>query len=139
MRQIHLFLFVVFFVLNTANAFAQKKQTQPKKAKPAMFKGVIQEKPWSKSTQSYCAQGSEYFVLVKEDGEEIVLKNESNQDFASYNGKKVSLKGRIETKTIKPSNNPMEQRPVTPSFGNDKKEVIDDSFTCTILVVTEIN
>ena len=139
MRQISLFLFIAFLLLNFTNAFAQKKEsklTKPKKVKSAMFEGTIQEKPWTKSTQSYCAQGSEYFVLIKENGEEIVLKNESSQEFSAYNGQKVLLEGRIETKTIKPSNNPMEQRPVTPSLGKEK--VVDEGFTCTILVVTKI-
>ncbi len=105
-----------------------------------MFEGTIQEKPWTKSTQSYCAQGSEYFVLVKKDGEEIVLKNESGQELSAYNGKEVKIQGRIETKTIKPSNNMNEQRPVqmpmNPTRGGKEVEV---DFTCTILVITQIN
>lgn len=101
-----------------------------------MFEGTIQQKPWTKSTQSYCAQGSEYFVLVQSNQEELVIQNESGQDLASFEGKSVKIEGKLETKTIKPNNNSMEQRPVSSNPFGTKEE--DESFKCTILIVTKI-
>jgi hypothetical protein len=34
-------------------------------AKLQKIKGILEQKPWSKTLESYCAQGSEYWVLKK--------------------------------------------------------------------------
>jgi hypothetical protein len=144
MRHFRFLLVGCFFMLATI-AFAQpkgkpkspdsKSNSTSNKTK-TMFEGTIKQKPWSKSAQSYCAQGSEYFVLVKSDNEEVVIQNETGEDLTAFEGKKVTIEGKIETKTIKPSSNPMEQRPVSSSpFGEQPKE---ESFTCTVLVAKKI-
>ena len=40
--------------------------------------GKIVKKPWTKSSQSYCAQGSDYLVLSAKDGSEYVLDFSKN-------------------------------------------------------------
>ena len=61
------------------------------------FQGVIEKKGWSKSAESYCAQGSDYFVLDVGD-EEIILKT-SNR-FEDHIDKNVSVKGRFLRREI---------------------------------------
>lgn len=107
------------------------------------FTGTLELRPWSKSTQSYCAQGSEYYVLIQADGEELVIRNDSEQDLAPFNGQAVQIEGALETKTIEPPrNNPLAQRIVVqrPRFlgGNESEEEEEIAFTCTILVLHQI-
>lgn len=106
------------------------------------FTGTLELRPWSKSTQSYCAQGSEYYVLIQADGEELVIRNDSEQDLAPFNGQAVQIEGALETKTINPPQNPLAQRIVTkrPRFlgGNKSEEEEEIAFTCTILVLQQI-
>ncbi len=116
---------------NSNNATANQKAEE--------LKGILKEKPWTKSAQSYCARGSEYFVLVEANGTEHVL------DFTKYSSpaeqwkkwadKEVRIKGSFETRTIKPSSDPMEQRIVTPD-GPDGEPT---AYTCTTFTVKSIN
>jgi hypothetical protein len=104
--------------------------------------GTLEKRPWSKSLESYCAQGSDYYCLVETDtGKEWVLqalggKNTNNK----FVNKKVSIIGVVSTKTIETtsSNNPKEisQRPVSsdPVTGESREE----AFTCTVFIVKKI-
>ena len=142
MRYFSLILLLGFMFLMANNASAQKGPKTPpkppkpllKKAKMTIFEGTIKQKPWTKSTQSFCAQGSEYYVLVMVDETETVIQNESGQDMTAFIDKKVKITGKIETKTIKPSHNPAEQRPVSinPITGEE------ESFKCTVLIATKL-
>jgi|GEM_PF-1099066 len=140
MRYLCIMLLTSCLIFCSNATFAQKTPPKPPKVKPItktknmMFEGTLQKKPWSKSTQSFCAEGSEYYVLLQEDETEIVIRNESTRSLADYEGKKVTIEGKKETKIIKPSSNPAEQRPVSinPMTGKE------DNFTCTILIVTKI-
>ncbi|TAE08011.1 MAG: hypothetical protein EAZ95_17715 [Bacteroidetes bacterium] len=139
MRNFRFLLVMACLLLLATTAYAQPKgKPNPPKKKGTMFQGTIKEKPWTKSSQSYCAQGSEYFVLVQSNGEELVIQNNSTQKLSDFADKQVTIEGKIETKTIKPSNNPMEQRPVNSMIGPDGKEIKEADFTCTVLVVTKI-
>ena len=130
MRYFRLIALTGFLCLLGTAVFAQKK-TPPKKVGNT-FQGTLIKKPWSKSTQSFCAQGSEYYVLQMKNEEEIVIQNESGQELADFEGKAVKITGAKQTKVIPPSNNPMEQRPVDPFSKEDK------GFTCTVLVAKKI-
>lgn len=152
MKNLILTLFCFFVVLScTAQNKVSTKQDKNNKNNKKMevvstsekksYKGVILEKPWTKSTQSYCAQGSDYFVLKLEE-QEWVIENKSGLDLKKYHEKEVTISGFEQTRKIpaKPEN-PFEQRPVTPSFleiDGKKVPVKDDGFTCTVLVVESL-
>ena len=123
--------FVFFSFLGVS--FAQTKGGQKKAvSKMEQFEGIVVQKPWTKSTESYCAQGSEYFVLQPTSGNQksIVLKNNPDIDFSRYVNKKVVISGRLETRIIEANNDPMEQRPSTG---------LENNFKCTVLEVKNIN
>lgn len=107
-----------------------------KVGKSETLSGKLIEKPWTKSTQSYCAQGSDYFVLEVNGAEHVLAFSSSMTDKLKANaGKKVSLTGSFETKTIKAADNdPMSQRPVTSSPDGS-----DEGFTCTVFKVSKMN
>ena len=144
-------MLVVMFFANTATA--QSKGGSKSKAnttksnsnnaaanqKAEEIKGILKEKPWTKSEQSYCARGSEYFVLVEANGTEHVLDftkySSPAEQWKKWANKEVRIKGSFETRTIKPSSNPMEQRIVTPD-GPDGEPT---AYTCTTFTVKSIN
>lgn len=94
--------------------------------------GTLKQKPWTKSTESYCAQGSEYFVLSRPNQEDLVLEWISAPNLQWIN-QRVQVRGVRKTKSIpKPSDNV--QRPV--SFSLDGKEEAD--FECTVFEVRRL-
>lgn len=128
----------LFITLPTFAQITQKKLKQSPHRRTQVT-GVLLHKEWSKSTQSYCAHKSDYFVIRTEKGKEIVLhgqgKNTKGKKMLNFAGKKVTLHGYVKTKNIKPSSNPMEQRPVSYNPVTGKQ---DDSFSCKIFVVQNI-
>ncbi len=101
------------------------------------LKGTLIKKPWSKSTQSYCAQGSDYWVL-KEGTEEHVLElaeGSLTYKAASLQNKKVTVKGVWKERTIEAPDNPMMQRPVQSSPDGT---TTDADFTCVVLLAMSI-
>ncbi len=156
MRYI-LFIVVYLMTLSLSNAQvkgsenstkkieATKKTKKSKKnkmeiissTKSKSYTGIILEKPWTKSTQSYCAQGSEYFVLKVQD-EEWVIDNKSGVDLKKYHEKTVTITGFEQTRKIPKPQDPFSQYPVTNSFrmvDGKMVEVEDTDFTCTVLVI----
>lgn len=107
---------------------AQGKKQKEEKAEK--FKGIIKKKPWSKSTQSYCARGSDYFVLLQNDKSEIVIQNHTRINLEIWVNEKVTIIGKRETRVIKANLN--EQRPIN-SFEKD-----DGTFQCTVLDIESI-
>lgn len=93
--------------------------------------GRIVAKPWSKSTQSYCAQGSDYHVLQLPNGEELVIEGIAPAKLKALENRQVSATGKRVRKTIKPTANPFEQRPVGMSGQNDE-------FTCEVFAARRI-
>ncbi len=121
-----------FFVCESG--FAQTKgKSEKTEISLKKYKGIILSKPWTKSTQSYCAQGSDYFVL-KVGKQEFVLENQSSINLADYKDKKVSFYGYEKTRTITPKDDGS-QRPVQMSLDKDGKEIKETAFTCTVLIV----
>jgi uncharacterized protein YutD len=140
MKYLPLFsLFMLVFFLTTT-AQAQDKVGKDKVAKDKDLKGTFLEKPWAKSTQSYCAQGSNYFVLVEKNGAEHVLDFSKDsgkaEQYKKWLNKPVRLKGEFTTRTIKANPNEISQRPI--SYGPDGKEISSD-YTCTVFTVKSIN
>jgi hypothetical protein len=103
-------------------------------AKRQVFLGTVLKKPWAKSRQSYCAQGSDYFILKTNKNREWVLENTSEADLANFADKKVKITGFVRPKKIEVDDNAMVQRPVEYDInGNEIK-----GFTCEVLVITKI-
>jgi uncharacterized protein YutD len=132
MKYLHLFsLFILSLV------FATTIQAQ---GKDKDLKGTFKEKPWAKSGQSYCAQGSNYFVLVEKNGAEHVLDFSKDAGAATqyrkWLNKPVRVKGDFTTRTIKANKDEISQRPI--SYGPDGKEISSD-YTCTVFTVKSIN
>jgi hypothetical protein len=111
--------------LHVGNARAQV-------AKEETFTGKLVLKPWTKTTQSYCAQGSDYYVLQLSGGGELVLQGGRPKHLRALTDRQITVVGRQTTKTVKPkAENPLEQRPV----GLPGQP---DEFTCTVLVVRRL-
>lgn len=129
----------LFALLVSNSAFAQKS-TPPIDSKEREITGLLIKKPWSKSTDSYCAQGSDFYVLQTKDDTHILdfseYKNPSNQ-WSKWVNKTVRIKGESRTRTIKAPDDPMMQRPADVISPDGKK--ISSDFTCTVFVVKSIN
>jgi hypothetical protein len=129
------FLLVFFLFIVSTQISAQVKTAKPKNPNVNLNKlsyvGNIVKKPWSKSGQSYCAQGSEYFVIVLESsGMEQVLENQTNKKLDDFVGKKVKISGALQTKEIKPDLDG--QYPVD-------SEGKPETFTCKVFVIKKIS
>jgi hypothetical protein len=105
-------------------------------AKRQFFLGTVLQKPWTKSSQSYCAQGSDYFILKTSKNQEWVLENPSEADLANFANKKVKITGFMRTKKIEADDNVNLQRPI--EYDINGNEVKDAGFTCEVLVITKI-
>ena len=127
---------LLLFLSNSV--FAQKKLKQPRHTR-TQISGTLIHKEWTKSTQSYCAHQSDYFVIRLDNGNEIVLqghgKNVQGKKMLVFAGKKVLLDGYHKTKVIESNGNPMAQRPVStnPITGEE-----NNSFSCKVFVVQNI-
>lgn len=100
------------------------------------LRGTLKHKSWSKSTQSYCAQGSDYYVLrviTKGPLEEHVLefKGVKMKKVQKYEGKIVFLTGTFRDKKIV-NDDPYSQKPVSGMEGDD------DEFNCRVFQVTKL-
>ncbi len=133
-----IFLLSLLIIISTTILSAQAKKGGKKdeitKSKTAAksFVGKLKKMPWSKSVQSYCAQGSEYYVLLASDDLELVIQNNSKTDLSTFENQQVKITGKLETKTI--TADPMEQRPISPSL--DGKD--DGTYKCTVLAMSKI-
>ncbi len=82
-----------------------------------VFKGKLLKKDWSKTLESYCAGGSDYFVLQQKGAKEIILDLSTimaKTEIQPYlSAKKVWVSGKMEN-FIKTQSDPMMQQPVTP-------------------------
>lgn len=133
-------ILLIALILNFASfAFSQDR-------KKVKLEGKVIEKPWSKSAQSYCAQGSAYYI-IKTKGKEYVLENHTKDKLQQVANQKVIILGYFEEKKIK--NNPMEQHPVSAAPVIEQKPVNtppskgktiekEDVFKCTVFVVENI-
>jgi hypothetical protein len=109
-------------------AFSANKTENTKFKK---IQGLLIHKPWSKNTDSYCAQGSDYFVIQTDSSSELVLEPKDStiwNAMKEFESRKVLLSGNTRTKEIKPSN-PNEQQIVTFDGGN---------YTCKVFTVETI-
>ena len=91
------------------------KPTQKLTEQPVeVIKGVLVKKPWSKTTQSYCAQGSDYWVIKEGDKENVIAWSDEKlaKKAEGFRNKTVTLKGVWTPRTITPPENEISQHPV---------------------------
>jgi len=103
--------------------------------KDTLLSGKIRHLQWTKSTQSYCAQGSDYYALETK-GHAWVLETPTDWTPNALRlsvGKTVKMRGEIIVRTIAPD--PMSQHPV--SYGPDGKQA-EDVFRCEVFRVREL-
>ena len=89
--------------------------------------GIVLQKFWAMSAESYCAQGSDYFVLqTSADGNQVLKYDEKLLPFA---GKSVEIEANLLERIIKcPANSQcLENSPGT------------DGYKCTLLEATKIS
>ncbi len=131
------FALALFF---STSAFAQKSVPPPSDQVERDITGLLIKKPWSKSTDSYCAQGSDFYVLQTKDHTHILdfseYKSPASQ-WTKWTNKNVRIKGETRTRTIKAPDDNLSQRPAD-VISPDGKTVSSD-FTCTVFVVKSIN
>lgn len=96
--------FICLFFLLTGVAKAQS---------PQILEGKLLLKPWSKTIESYCAGGSDYFVLEISPQENVILKTTESQmkQMQKLQNAQVKIEGSY-VKEEKKHENPMEQHPV---------------------------
>jgi hypothetical protein len=131
-------LFLFFFIQIIGFTQAQPtKKTNPKQAKikNQVLVGTLVKKPWTKTAESYCARGSDYYVLKANNPnqDEIVLENQIKVDLSQYENKIVKITGFRQKRIIEPDDNTMEQRPVTIDL-----EGKETAFTCEVFVIKGI-
>jgi hypothetical protein len=112
--------------------------------------GVISKKDWSKSAESYCAQGSDYYVIeIKDSGEEGIKERyvidmeyfPKSLDIADYVGETVDCRGEIVEKSWEINYDDGGQHPVAPTrITLDGEEVVEENPTnsCQVFRVLEI-
>ncbi|MDM8567674.1 hypothetical protein QUF74_18765 [Candidatus Halobeggiatoa sp. HSG11] len=104
------------------------EQSQP--AEQEELTGTIIQKPWSKSQESYCIGGSEYFVLQYGEDLTIVLKHaEDNKIFSDFIDKQVVLEGYKQTNIVTPSDR---------SSKNGISQTLVNPVSCTFFMVQNI-
>lgn len=93
--------------------------------KEQVVMGTLLRKAWTKSAESYCAQGSDYYVL-KTANESLVLQFRSYPDSSMLN-KAVTITGFVRTRIIYPEEGG--QHPVADD---------DGGYQCSVFVVEKI-
>jgi len=95
-------------------------------------KGMLLHRPWAKTAQSYCAQGSDYWVLKQEAEEQVLAWPDESllEKAAKLNGKTVTIRGIWSRKKVSPPDHAISQHPV----GADG----DNTFECVVLSVIKL-
>jgi len=109
-------------------AFAQKGVKGVSHPQQVDLTGQLVQKSWSKTSQSYCAGGSDYFVLETETDGEVVLQGDYSL-FGEYAGLVVILTGFWQTKTIQPPSPNLQQPAANPMTGKY------EPYSCTVFQV----
>lgn len=106
---------------------------------PEVIRGKVILKSWTKSSQSYCAQGSDYYVLLVKGEEHVLVADEPQiKKLKRRTGKKVKLRGEFITRTISvPDDDNTSQRPVSLNPTTGQSEPNTD-FTCTVFMVQRV-
>lgn len=99
--KISTFLCIVFFVFLTNSLFAQTEIRTENHVDTISMQGILSKKQWSKSKQSFCAQGYEYYVLTTEKEEILIAAtDEIGKLLDEHLNRSVNIKGYLEKKII---------------------------------------
>ena len=95
------FLCIVIFVFLTNSFYAQTEIRTETKVDTISMQGLLSKKQWSKSKQSFCAQGYEYYVLTTEKDEILIAStDEIGKLLDEHLNRSVNIKGYLEKKVI---------------------------------------
>ena len=85
-------------------------------AQTETLSGILIKKTWTKTLESYCAGGSDYYVLVANDKTETLLdlSDWRSRKINKSLNKQVSLKGSWQSST-KQNDDPYTQHPISPT------------------------
>ena len=92
---------IVIFVFLTNSFYAQTEIRTETKVDTISMQGILNKKQWSKSKQSFCAQGYEYYVLTTEKEEILIAStDEIGKLLDEHLNRSVNIKGYLEKKII---------------------------------------
>ncbi len=95
------FLCIVIFVFLTNSFYAQTEIRTETKVDTISMQGILSKKQWSKSKQSFCAQGYEYYVLTTEKEEILIAStDEIGKLLDEHLNRSVNINGYLEKKII---------------------------------------
>ena len=95
------FLCIVIFVFLTNSFCAQTEIRTETKVDTISMQGILSKKQWSKSKQSFCAQGYEYYVLTTEKEEILIAStDEIGKLLDEHLNRSVNINGYLEKKII---------------------------------------
>lgn len=95
------FLCIVIFIFLTNSFYAQTEIRTETKVDTISMQGILSKKQWSKSKQSFCAQGYEYYVLTTEKEEILIAStDEIGKLLDEHLNRSVIIKGYLEKKII---------------------------------------
>ena len=117
-------------------------QAQNEKLDPVKLSGELLKKEWSKSTKSYCAQGSDYYVLqVNNSSRTVIIEfDDEKTKVSKLINKNVEVIGRHEDKPISAGDG-VSQEPINIHSnlnGEGEDSQTNKSFTCKVFKVREI-
>lgn len=133
-KELIILLTFIFTMLACSSNGQQNKIVSDK-----TLQGTLIEKPWTKSTQSYCAQGSEYMVLKTNENKEVVLAYDESllKSLQAYKNKEIVIEGSFKEKKIV-NDDPYSQRPSSSSPFPGAEVEDENTFTCTVFRVVKI-
>ena len=117
-------------------------QAQNEKLDPVKLSVELLKKEWSKSTESYCAQGSDYYVLqVNNSSRTVIIEfDDEKTKVSKLINKNVEVIGRHEDKPISAGDG-VSQEPINIHSnlnGEGEDSQTNKSFTCKVFKVKEI-
>ena len=112
MRSKRFLLLLSFTIFIIQQTYSQKDIRTNSTSDTITLQGILTKKQWSKSKQSFCAQGFEYYTLTTEKEEILLDANEdSSKLLDEYLNRKVVISGFIVQKII--PQNEMLQHPIS--------------------------
>ncbi|HID98845.1 MAG TPA: hypothetical protein EYP59_00970 [Thiotrichaceae bacterium] len=95
--------------------------------------GTLINKPWRKSYDSYCAGGSEYFVLQQANASTITLKYtppKGDKTLIDFINQQIIITGHFQTESVSPSD-----RSAANGFIS---QTLSDTVFCTRFIIEHI-
>ena len=126
-----------FLLFSLFSLFMFSGNAQTEATEPIRLHGKLMKMEWSKSTESYCAQGSEYYILeVNNTERRVILQfDESILNTKDFENEKVIVVGQHVKKTIskEQEKGETEQKPVQQIKLSSDEE--DNVYTCHVFEV----